>query len=39
MIYSTAGVQHGDSQFCRLYSMYKYYYVLAMFPTLYNISL
>jgi len=33
------GIQYSDSQFKRLYSIYHYYEILAIFPVLYNISL
>ena len=33
------GVQYSDSQFLKLYSIYSYYKMLAIFPVLYIISL
>ena len=32
-------IQHSDSQIYRLYAIYSYYKILAIFPVLYNISL
>ena len=31
-------MQHGDSQFWKLFSIHSYYRILAKFPVLYNIS-
>ena len=38
IIYTTA-IQYSDSQFLKVYSIYNYYKVLAVFPVLYNRSL
>ena len=34
-----SGVQHSDSQFLKLYSIYSHYKILVIFPILYNTPL
>ena len=42
MVYNiilVSSAQHNEPKFYRLYSIYSYYKILAIFPVLYNVSL